>query len=272
MPELPEVETIRRDLARTITGSRIESVLLRDERVVRMCPQLFASKLRGRTVRSVHRRGKALLIDLQGLWLVIQPMMTGQVVYVPPGKKVAAVKETKAVFELSKGAALFYNDQRLFGRLAVVDRPEEIGYLRAIGPEPLERGFTSGVLAGQLRGRNVAIKTLLLDHKVVAGIGNIYASEILFRSGIAPKRKATSLKANEIARLHQAIKDVLQEAVRMRGTSMRNYRDGRGMPGRYLRVVRVYGRDGQPCLKCGEPVKRFVQAQRSTYYCAHCQR
>jgi formamidopyrimidine-DNA glycosylase len=113
---------------------------------------------------------------------------------------------------------------------------------------------------------------LLLDHKVVAGIGNIYASEILFRAGISPKRKAKSLKAGEIARLHQAIKVVLREAVRMRGTSMRNYRDGHGMPGRYLRVVRVYGRDGQPCLECGEPVKRFVQAQRSTYYCANCQR
>jgi formamidopyrimidine-DNA glycosylase len=199
-------------------------------------------------------------------------MMTGQVVYVPPGRKARVVKETKAVFGLSKGGTLLYNDQRLFGRLMVVSRLEESSYLKVIGPEPLEKGFTPEVLAGQLRGRKVAIKTLLLDHKVVAGIGNIYASEILFRSGISPRKKAKSLRTGETARLHQAIKDVLKEAVRMRGTSMRNYRDGRGMPGRYLRVVKVYGRDGQPCFVCGEPVKRTVQAQRSTYYCKTCQK
>jgi len=272
MPELPEVETIRRDLAKTITGLRIESVFLRDARVVRMPPEEFVRRLEGQLILAVHRRGKALLLELDGLWFVIQLMMTGQVVYVAPGQKAAAVKETKAVFGLSKGATLLYNDQRLFGRLMVVSRLEESGYLKVIGPEPLEPGFTSEVLASQLRGRNVAIKTLLLDHKVVAGIGNIYASEILFRAGISPKRKAKRLKTREITRLHQAIKDVLREAVRMRGTSLRNYRDGRGMPGRYLRVVRVYGRDGQPCLECGEPVKRFVQAQRSTYFCSQCQK
>jgi formamidopyrimidine-DNA glycosylase len=154
----------------------------------------------------------------------------------------------------------------------VVRTLEDIGYLKAIGPEPLEPGFTPEVLASQLRRRNVAIKTLLLDHKVVAGIGNIYASEILFRAGLSPKRKAKNLKRQEIVRLHQAIRAVLKEAVRMRGTSMRNYRDGHGMPGRYLRVVRVYGRDGQPCFECGKPVKRIVQAQRSTYFCSQCQK
>ena len=272
MPELPEVETIRRDLAKTIIGLRVESVLLRDARVVRMPPKEFVRLLQGRTVRAVHRRGKALLLDLDGLWFVIQLMMTGQVVYVPPEQKVAAVKETKAVFGLSKGGTLLYNDQRLFGRLVVVRKLEDIGHLRTMGPEPLEPGFTTEVLTGQLRGRNVAIKTLLLDHKVVAGIGNIYASEILFRSGIAPKKKAERLNTVEIGRLHQAIRAVLKDAVRMRGTSMRNYRDGRGMPGRYLRVVRVYGRDGEPCFVCGGPVKRVVQAQRSTYFCLNCQK
>jgi formamidopyrimidine-DNA glycosylase len=272
MPELPEVETIRRDLAKTITGLRVERVFLHDARVVRMPAEEFVQRLKGRMVRSVQRRGKALLFDLNGLWLVIQPMMTGQVIYVHPGKKITAAKATKAVFELSKGGTLLYNDQRLFGRLMVVRTLEDIGYLKAIGPEPLEPGFTLEVLASQLLRRNVAIKTLLLDHKVVAGVGNIYASEILFRAGLSPRRKAKNLKRREIVRLHQAIGEVLNDAVRMRGTSLRNYRDGRGMPGRYLRVVRVYGRDGQPCLACGATVKRIVQAQRSTYFCSQCQK
>jgi len=232
----------------------------------------FVKRLVGRTVRSVQRRGKALLLDLDGVWLVVQPMMTGQVVYVPPGRKVPVAKETKAVFELSKGGTLLYNDQRLFGRLMVVGTPDEVGYLKALGPEPLEPGFTLEVLAKQLCKRNIVIKTLLLDHKVVAGIGNIYASEILFRAGLSPRRKAQGLKKLQITRLHQAIRAVLNEAVRMRGTSMRNYRDGHGMPGRYLSVVRVYGRDGQPCLICGKPVKRIVQGQRSTFFCPNCQK
>lgn len=272
MPELPEVETIRRDLDRSVRGLTILKVQVNDSRVIRQDEAGFRRRVEGRTIRAVSRRGKAVIMDLGEGCLIVQPMMTGQLIAHPAGKVVPRLKETHLVFTLSKGISLVYNDQRLFGRLEAVDTPHAHAHVRGLGPEPLEADFTVEVLARALHGRRRAVKVVLLDSKVVAGIGNIYASEILFRAGIRPARKAASLTRRRVARLHQAVRDVLNEAVRMRGTSMRNYRDGEGREGKYVKIIKVYGREGQPCRVCGAPVRRIVQAQRSTFFCGTCQR
>ncbi|NTV29953.1 MAG: bifunctional DNA-formamidopyrimidine glycosylase/DNA-(apurinic or apyrimidinic site) lyase, partial [Candidatus Omnitrophica bacterium] len=244
MPELPEVETISRDLDSEIRGLSIREVEVLDARVVRgISDKEFSRRLAGRKVSGVSRRGKALLIDLGGLFLLVQPMMTGQLIVSNGPESKALARATRVVFRLSKGRTLVYNDQRLFGRLTVVAQPDESEHVRSLGPEPLEPDFTADVLKARLKGKNAPVKVVLLDGKCVAGIGNIYASEILFCAGIHPARKAAELGAAELNRLWKATREVLAEAVRLRGTSMRDYRDGHGRKGGYLEVVRVYGRD-----------------------------
>src|SRR3990167_1581147 len=223
MPELPEVETICRDLREQIVNCTISDVQVLDERVIRNCSgRQFAQFCKGKTVRSVSRRGKAIILQLvpQG-FLVIQLGMTGHF------QKIHS-RDTKVVFRLSNGASLNYNDQRLFGRLNAVNDLSEVPFLRTIGVEPFDRTFTALKLKEILRRRTGPIKSFLMDQKLVAGIGNIYASEILFRSQISPARTARALKFSEIEALHKAIIDILKDAVKFRGTSIRDYRDTTG--------------------------------------------
>ena len=271
MPELPEVETIRRDLLREIRGTVFEEIMILDARVIRgIAPDEFVRQLVGRKIRDIGRRGKAILFDLGNACLIVQPMMTGQLV-VHLTSSTPGVEEARIVFRLSKNKTLVYNDQRLFGRLALVGKPDEHSYVRSLGPEPLSAEFTTEILRAQLRQRRSAVKVVLMDGKCVAGIGNIYASEILFSARISPKRRASALKTTEVERLWLAIRGILADAVRLRGTSMRNYRDGRGVEGKYLKIIKVYGREGGPCRNCGSLIKRIVQSQRSTFYCSKCQ-
>ena len=270
MPELPEVETIRRDLAKGLARQSFERIDVIDRRVIRQSVAEFRRRLLKCTVAVVDRRGKAIIIRLDpgADFLVIQPMMTGQLIF---QSQLQLEKATKATFLLSNGMYLHYNDQRLFGRLQVVSRLSEIPYLKDIGPEPLSPAFHPAWLAGALTGRRTKIKALLMDHRFVAGIGNIYASEILFRSGIHPLRSADSLKRGEIESLHTATVKILTEAVRLRGTSMRNYRDGAGRKVNFKNRIQVYGRDGESCTGCGRPIMKAVVQQRSTFFCLHCQ-
>lgn len=273
MPELPEVETICRDLLRLVRGLLFEDVRIIDHRVVRgSSGASFHRSLVGRKIVDVRRRGKAVVLDLGGLCLVVQPMMTGQLVVRSGPPEDVFTKETKIVFLLSKRRQLLYNDQRLFGRVQIVAREENLDYIRQLGPDPLDKDFTVEVLAGRLRQRRTAIKTVLMDGHCIAGIGNIYASEILFRSGINPCQPAMRLVMSQLIRLHRAVLEVLAEAVAMGGTTVRNYRGGSGQAGQFQDVVRVYGRDGQPCQVCGQAIVRIVQSQRSTFYCSRCQK
>ena len=273
MPELPEVETICRGLLRAVKGRMFEKVQVIDPRVIRgVSGAVFQRKLPGRRIVDITRRGKALIFDLQGLYLMVQPMMTGQVIAVPETQEVPLAKETKIVFGLSGQWRVFYNDQRLFGRLQILTDPGESAYIRDLGPEPLESGFTADILAARLKNRTLPVKTALMDGKCVAGIGNIYAAEILFRAGIDPRRSAGVLKPREIVRIHRAVRDVLGAAVAMGGTTVRNYRGGDGQEGKYQSVVQVYGRDGQPCRTCGRSIHRIIQSHRSTFYCPACQK
>jgi formamidopyrimidine-DNA glycosylase len=272
MPELPEVETIRRDLDRSVRGLTIREIKINDRRVIRQDPGEFLRMVRGRKVLSVSRRGKALVFDLKECLLIVQPMMTGQMVVFPSGTEPVLLKEARVIFALSKNTALVYNDQRLFGRLQAIRSLNDHAHIRTMGPEPLEDGFTVGYLSAALAKRKIPVKPLLLDHRLVAGIGNIYASEALFRAGIRPDRKAGGLSADEVRSLWRAVRSVLTEAVKMRGTSVRNYRDGAGREGKYQKLIKVYGREGKSCGHCGAVVLKLVQSQRSTFFCGACQK
>lgn len=272
MPELPEVETIRRDLNRQILNYTIQDVRFFDTRVIRdISPQAFRKILLGRTIDQIHRRGKALIFQLnpKPVFFVVQLMMTGQLVL---RKKMRREPATKVVFVLSNGRYLHYNDQRVFGRLQVVADLETMKYFRNLGPEPLSKGFTAQKLAEFVRTRRRAIKNVLLDHTTVAGIGNIYAAEILFAAGIDPRRPAAGLESREISRLYRAIKQILRQAVSLRGSSVNTYRDAAGQKGSFINYIKVYDRTGQACPRCHNPVSRIVQAGRSTFFCEGCQK
>lgn len=273
MPELPEVETVKRDLTRHVLGLRIETLQIVDARVIRdISAAQFKSRLTGRTIKAISRRGKAIVWTLDnGLHVVIQLMMTGQLVH-RSDRPDRFPKETKVIFQLSNGIHLIYNDQRLFGRLTCVEDLGTFKHFMNLGPEPFEAKFNPAFIKESFRRRMVPVKNALMDHTFVAGIGNIYASEILFRSGIDPRRKTQRINAAEIERMHRMTLEVLEEAILHRGSSMRNYRDGNGEKGKFNERIKVYAREGEPCLTCGQEIIKIVQGGRSTFFCKQCQR
>lgn len=273
MPELPEVETVKRDLIRDVSGQRIDALRVVDARVIRdISAARFKSRLTGRTIEHISRRGKAIVWTLDNAQhVVIQLMMTGQLVHLSNLPDVL-LKETKVIFQLSNGTYLIYNDQRLFGRLSCVDDLETFKHFANLGPEPFDASFNPGFIQESFRQRAIPVKNALMDHRFVAGIGNIYASEILFRSGIDPRRRTQRIKFAEIERMHQVTIEVLEEAILHRGSSMRNYRDGKGEKGTFNARIKVYAREGEPCLTCGREIFKIVQGGRSTFFCKKCQR
>lgn len=280
MPELPEVETVRRNLATVLPGRRVEAVEVRSPHcLAEPDPELFRRSLTGRTIRGVGRRGKYLLLDLDGGFvLAVHLRMTGRLVYEVPGTGPAAAGETApdphthAVLRLSGGGRLSFRDVRKFGRLYLTPSLSSLLPAGKLGPEPLEEGFTPEALASRLKGRQARVKAMLLDQRVVAGVGNIYADEALFLAGIHPERRAGSLRKAEVERLHAAVRQVLEEGIRHRGTTFSDYRDGFGEPGGYGERLAVYGREGAPCRRCGGPVSRIRSGGRSSYFCPACQR
>ncbi len=267
MPELPEVETIKRDLIKCLLGKTIKSVFVNDTMVVRQPdPKLFVKRLIGKTIVDIRRRGKAVIFELNnGDFLVVQLIMTGQLIY---GKK---LKTSRVIFELSDNKYLNYNDQRRFGRLSAVGDLNQIKFFQTLGIEPLSREFHYDWLYRELSKRKTPIKSLLMNQNFVAGIGNIYASEILFRCGINPKRPARTLKPKEIRLLHTTTVEVLNEAIRLRGSSVNTYRDVNGQKGRFLNRIRVYGKENEECAICKTPITRIVLSGRSTFFCKRCQ-
>ncbi len=271
MPELPEVETIKEDLKKKILNTCITKVEVYDSRVIRNCSlRIFNQSIKNKLISQVLRRGKAMIFKFNdGVgYLVIQPMMTGQLIL---AKKNVTTKFTKLTFELSNDQYLHYNDQRLFGRIQVVSDLKEIKYFCTLGPDPLSEDFHIEWLEGELKKRTMPIKSLLMNQNIISGIGNIYASEILFRSGINPRRPALSLNKKEITALYRATQAILKEAIRFRGTSMMNYRDGKGHRGRFLDRIKVYGRENEHCFRCEGLIQRLVLSGRSTFYCQNCQ-
>ncbi|MDI3279932.1 MAG: bifunctional DNA-formamidopyrimidine glycosylase/DNA-(apurinic or apyrimidinic site) lyase [Bacillota bacterium] len=273
MPELPEVETIRRDLTplagRTITDvevlwpGAIKAPALRE----------FGERVRGQRITGVERRGKHLILCLaSGEELIFHLRLTGRLVLTPAEQEPG--RHTRAVFFLDEGEALHFADVRKFGTIHLVKAGERqaVSSLAGLAPEPLSEEFTLDWFRSALARRRGPIKGALLDQAVVAGMGNIYADEALFRAGLRPDRPVPELASAEVERLWEAIRAVLAEGIRLRGTSVRDYVDGRGEPGGFQKVLSVYGRKGQPCRRCGAPLQRMRVAGRGTTFCPHCQR
>ena len=268
MPELPEVETIVRDLSKSLRCKTFSEGIVHDAFVLRQEQKDFIRRLKDQTIEQITRRGKAVIVHLaSGEFLVIQLMMTGQLI--ANGQK---NKHTRLTFTFSDGSRLLYNDQRRFGRIRLVERLSQIQHFNILGPEPFSQEFNPAYMRGAFRKTIRPVKNVLLDHTFVAGIGNIYACEVLFRSRLSPKRQARRISQAEIKRIHRTIMEVLGEAIAHRGSSMRNYRDGEGQKGRFNERLAVYARQGLPCPRCQRPIHRVSQAGRGTFYCGHCQK
>lgn len=274
MPELPEVEVIRRDLIPKVVGRTFESARLSEPRLTRRrgTPDAMVLALAGRTVQALRRRGKLLVFDLtEGQSLLVRLGMTGQLRWVDAGDAFRPDTHTHAQIVFTSGAVLYYRDVRKFGEMLLIPT-DEVDRAMRIGREPLDPAFRAEDLFRLCRTTDVRIKTLLLDQAKLAGVGNIYADEALFRGGIRPARRARSLTRADAARLLRALRAVLEAGIRHRGSSISDYRDASGSPGRFVRFHRVYHRHGQPCRRCGTPIRQIQLGQRSTHFCPVCQR
>jgi formamidopyrimidine-DNA glycosylase len=295
MPELPEVETVARDLQRAVAGARITDAEVRWARTVRHPepPERFVAEIRESEIERVGRRAKSVLIHLaDGRVMTVALRMTGALIVAPPGTPDDPY--ARVVFQLADGRELRYRDVRKFGRIGLWEggglvrraiarrRKRRVAEVRAPyrvgdvfgrhGPEPLAASFSAARLAERLHGRSARLKTLLLDQSFIAGVGNIYADEALWRARLHPLRRADSLAPDEVRRLHRAIRSVLRQAIANRGSSFADYVGADGEPGANAERLAVYRRTGEPCLRCGTIIQRIVVGQRSTHFCPHCQR
>lgn len=273
MPELPEVEITARGLAELLPGRRIAAVTGLDwERMLGGLPaDAFAAALVGASVVGVGRRGKVLLLHLDGgRALAVHRKMSGNLLFYPAPSPPA--RHTHAVLRFEDGAEVHYVDPRKFGRLFFCpDEAAVAAVLAGLGPEPLGAELTAAALGERLARRGTPIKQALLDQRIVAGLGNIYADEALFLAGLSPRRPANSLTGAERERLLAAIRRVLGEAIGAGGTTFSQHLNALGEAGRYWSRRRVYGRAGEPCHACGTPIGRIVLGQRSTHFCPVCQ-
>jgi formamidopyrimidine-DNA glycosylase len=272
MPELPEVETIRRTLAPHILGQTIKDIRVNWPGALVLPPKLTPARaLRKREIAALRRRGKYLLLELDnGAALVAHFRMTGALIYYPRAQ--AEANHTHVVISLAEGQ-LHYTDQRKFGRLQFVPPGEldSLTCLKKLGPDPVTDNFDLEYFAMKLDNRKAAIKTVLLDQTVICGLGNIYADEALFCAGVLPFRAAGSLRLSEVFILYDAVRVTLNKGIAAGGTTFRDYRDADGNSGNFQRQLKVYGRGGLPCLTCGFPLAKIRVGGRASVYCAECQ-
>jgi formamidopyrimidine-DNA glycosylase len=283
VPELPEVETVARQLDPDIRGLKLQVVTVRDHKLEG--PDW--EKGTGFTISKVRRVGKRVVLDLtkgkSQLWIAVHLRMTGRLIYVDPGStkqiqtvrmgadravREATEKSLRLVFHLNKGELRFY-DTRRFGTVELLDIEPQ---LTGDAIDPLARNFTAKALGALLEGVRTPVKPWMMRQDRIAGMGNIYASEALFAAGIDPRRPGGSLDEDEVKRLREAVADVMRRAVAKAGTTFSDYMDSRGKSGSFQQFLQVYKRAGQPCRKCGTEIRQITQAQRSTFYCPKCQR
>lgn len=271
MPELPEVETTRRGIEPALRGRRIVALEVRDRRLRWPLPRRLERRVAGRRILGVRRRAKYILIDTDGGTLIAHLGMSGSLRIVGAHAPLRLHDHFDLV--LDSGRCLRFNDPRRFGSLHwVAGAPLEHPLLARLGPEPLGPEFDGDYLWKRARGRRVAIKLLIMNSQVVVGVGNIYASEALFRAGIRPGTQARRVSRERMRALAGALREVLSEAIEVGGTTLRDYVNPDGTPGYFRQRLYVYERAGEPCRRCGTPVRHYVQGQRSTYYCPSCQR
>jgi formamidopyrimidine-DNA glycosylase len=296
MPELPEVETVARDLQRWVTGATIADAEVSWDRTIRhpQPPERFVAEISGATIGRVDRRAKTVLLHLEdGRVMTVALRMTGALIVAEPGTPPDPY--ARVVFRLTDGRELRYRDPRKFGRIGLWPG----GGLRSVGagrgarsrkvaedggryrigevfaghgPEPLRRTFTVARFAERLERRKAKLKSLLLDQAFIAGVGNIYADEALWRARIHPLRTADTLTPADVRRLHRTVRQVLREGIANRGSSFSDYVGADGEPGANAERLSVYRRTGEPCLRCGRPIERIVVGQRGTHFCPRCQR
>jgi formamidopyrimidine-DNA glycosylase len=274
MPELPEAETIVRDLRPTIVGRIVTGakVIWPDILVPPLTPRKLTRALKHRRIVTVERRAKNIIIRFaEDTVLMINLGMTGRVV-ASSAKRASELTHIAIRLDLDNGSALLYDDARRFGRWEVFTPAAWTARERRFGPEPLGGDFTAAGLYESTRRSISPIRNWLLDQTKVAGVGNIYAAEALFRAGVRPTRRARTLTRAETARLRDTVREVLAAAITARGTTMSDYRDGSGEEGGFWPLLLVYGRDGLPCLRCGTSIKRIVLTNRSAFYCPSCQK
>jgi len=275
MPELPEVETIVRELAPRLEGHKIARARLAKSDVLRRVskPRLLRT-LKGNTVEEVSRRAKHAVLRLgSGHRLVVQPRMTGSLIVYDRRLTRDESRYAVLICTLEDGRLFVYRDVRRLGNVWLLDEKGWAAYTDRLGPEPLDDTFTPFVFAERLRGTRAAIKKAIMDQRRVAGVGNIYANEALFEAGIDPSKPTNKLSLDEFARLHAAVTDVLARAVNSSGTTVRDYRTGVGEPGRFQFELKVYGRGGEACVTCGKRlVTTHVIDLRATTFCPNCQR
>ncbi|WP_439154528.1 bifunctional DNA-formamidopyrimidine glycosylase/DNA-(apurinic or apyrimidinic site) lyase [Yoonia sp.] len=283
MPELPEVETVKAGLAPVMEGQIIARADVNRAGLRWPFPEEMADRLTGKRVLGLRRRSKYILVDLDsGETLLIHLGMSGRMLI--SGQKIGEFhhphptpeKHDHVVLFMDGGARITFNDARRFGAMDLLPTTgqEEHWLIRDIGPEPLGNTFNEPYLVARLQGRNTPIKSALLDQRIVAGLGNIYVCEVLFRAGIHPARKAGRISAKRVAGLVPLIRDVLAEAIAAGGSSLRDYRQADGELGYFQHVFQVYGREGEACLNsgCEKKIQRIVQSGRSSFYCPQCQR
>lgn len=278
LPELPEVETLRRELEPRLRGRVIRSLSTFPSRVFQLDPAVLEATVTGQTIRAVSRRAKYLIFELDRWYWIIHLGMTGQLT-VPDefgesnGSGLGADAHIALVARLSGGRILVFRDVRKFGRVMLLSRDGSgLGSrLGSLGPEPLGSGYLLEDFLGRLGKRKARIKSLLLDQKVVAGVGNIYADEALFEAGVHPARRVRYIRRWEKVKLFEAIPRVLERAVRHGGTTLQDYRRSSGNPGEFQSMLKVYGRDGLSCAQCGSRIQKTVISQRGSHFCPNCQ-
>lgn len=282
MPELPEVETLKRELSRVLVGKKFKDIkVLNKKSVAPLSPKVFRSKLTDQKIQSVDRRAKMLIINLTGpLSLAVHLKMTGQLIFMPKkgpvvigGHPEDPEKYTRILFTFSTGERLRFNDLRKFGWVRLIDDDGVAALVGPVGVEPLSKNFSSTKLAEIIkRYPKRTIKQILLDQTLIAGIGNIYADEACFLSGILPTRPASKIKDTEIVKLRNAIVFVLKLSISKKGTSSKNYVRSDGTRGGFVPYLKVYGRAGEPCKTCDTPIKKIRHRGRGTHFCSKCQK
>lgn len=269
MPELPEVETSRRGIEPHIINTRITRVIVRNRSLRWPVSRTVDRTLPGETVTSVTRRAKYLLINTNSGSAILHLGMSGSV-FIVDSDTPAGIHDHVDI-EFDSGKTLRFRDPRRFGSLHWSKSPLQHKLLKSLGPEPLGNEFDAGYLWEKARGRRVSIKQFIMNAQIVVGVGNIYASEALYRSCINPRRAAGRISLRRYELLVTAIKDVLASAIRAGGTTLRDFYGGDGEAGYFQQQLEAYGRDGEPCRRCDTPITTIVQGQRSTYYCKQCQ-
>ena len=283
VPELPEVETVMRGLAPVMEGARISDVQINRPDLRWPFPERMAERLIGQTIRSLHRRSKYILVDLSGNESLLMHLgMSGRILVSgdPLGRFVhdhpAPEKHDHVVIDLNNGSRITFNDPRRFGAMDLIETAKLVAHplLEKLGPEPMGNTFSEAYLIDALGNRKSPIKTTLLDQRIVAGLGNIYVCEALFRAGISPLRKAAHLSRKRVASLVPVIREVLSEAIDAGGSSLRDFRQADGELGYFQHSFDVYDREGESCRRsgCGGTIRRVIQSGRSSFYCSQCQR